>query len=199
MSDRKHKKQGKGDKYIPGVRVQAILSKGTCVRTPGWHSKRMHHLLSLLEYSFFLMLECMKYVIEILEQWELDQEITIRLAEKMEIRHPRKPYTSVLSTMTTDFYVKFRKGNHIWYEAFSVKPKYFLHDRRIMEELRLEAEYWRSRNTPFHVITEKEMYKIIIRNMMFIHNRRSPKGLGIDPVLFAKAVALLNERVVVKR
>jgi len=72
---------GQGVDYTPWLYVHEVPSIGRSHRVPGAASKRVHHLLSDIEYSVFLVLDRDLSVIDIREQVRLDRDSTNRITD----------------------------------------------------------------------------------------------------------------------
>ncbi len=59
--------QGRGGDYQPWLLIQDVPSQGLATRIKGWKTKRVHHLLSNLELSYFYILEWSPVVFDIRE------------------------------------------------------------------------------------------------------------------------------------
>ncbi|WP_338009867.1 hypothetical protein [Pseudoalteromonas maricaloris] len=85
-------KEGRGtgeyQDYKPWLTVYDAPSDGRVHRVFGYKSKRTHHLLSDLELSMFYLLEWRQDVLQVKEQFPLEREITLELAESAGIKHP---------------------------------------------------------------------------------------------------------------
>src|SRR5579859_6782621 len=102
--------RGEGKDYVPWLNIQDVPSKGLSIRIMGWKTGRIHHLLSQGELFLFLSLEWLLTVIDIREQFPLDQETTIKIAEKLGIKHPTDPTSHAPIIMTTDFNITMQNG-----------------------------------------------------------------------------------------
>lgn len=171
--------QGKGDKYIPWIKIHDVASLGRATRIKGWKTGRIHHLLSDLETSFFYMLEFNDDVIDIREQFPLDLEETIDIADELGIRHPIDPFTRHPIVMTTDFLVDINKGidkkNTVL--ARTVKYSNELEKLRVMEKFEIERCYWNKRDIDWGIVTEKQINKDFVKNIKWIHKRLSLDGV----------------------
>ena len=94
--------------YKPWITIHDFPSKGKVVRILGKKTNRIHHLLSQLEKTYFLILDNDLFVEDIKEQFPLPLESTQMLAARLGIKHPSVNGFSYV--MTTDFMVK-RNGH----------------------------------------------------------------------------------------
>ncbi len=140
-------KEGRGQggelsNYIPWIKIQDISSQGNASRLIGWTAKRQHELLSNLERDFFLLLDWEDTVVDIREQFPLNVETTIRIAEEKGIKHSKDNSSGIPIDMTTDFFITVVKNSERKYIARTVKPSEQLEDKRVIEKFEIEREYW---------------------------------------------------------
>ncbi|OAH57955.1 transposase [Domibacillus aminovorans] len=122
--------RGKGElaSYKPWLTIQNVPSSGRVHRFKGWKTNRIYHFLSDLERDYCYLLDWSEDVIDIREQFPLDQEKTIQIAEDKQINHSVDPTTRTPIVMTTDFLMTVRRDNEIKYLARTVKPSGELND-----------------------------------------------------------------------
>lgn len=145
--------QGYGSKYKPWLYVHEVPSKGQVSRIKGWKTERPHHLMSQLEKNYFYLLEWDDNVVDIREQYPLlPVRETMSIASQLGFKHPVKLKTPFV--MTTDFLVTYRAGIGNTLEAIAVKPSNQLDNRRTLQKLEIERQYWLKRNIPWKVVTE---------------------------------------------
>ncbi len=182
---------GRGKDYKPWLRVQDVPSQGLASRAPGSTTGREHHLLSNLEYNCFLVLDWDESVVDIREQYPLlPLEETLTLAEEIGIRHPTYPGSEDPVVCTTDFLISIRRGSRVVDEAIAVKPFQKLGGMRVLEKLELERRYWEKRNTPWHIVTEREIPLTLVENLKWLHpyqNMHALSPLTIDDVTRIRA------------
>lgn len=95
--------QGELADYKPWIKISDISSSGRSHRVFGHKTKRTHHLLSDLELATFLVLEWSPTVLDIREQFPLNYDDTLKIAEDKQIKHPS--FRGDMNIMTSDFYV----------------------------------------------------------------------------------------------
>ena len=117
--------QGEFATYKPWLTIQDVPSRGRVHRAMGWKTERQHHFLSDKEYNYFCILDWANDVIDIREQFPLDREETVRIAEEIGIDHSVDPKTNTPIVMTTDFLVTVREGNTIINKARTIKLNNF--------------------------------------------------------------------------
>ncbi|MGG2014053.1 TnsA endonuclease N-terminal domain-containing protein [Bacillus sp. S10(2024)] len=163
--------RGKGrlESYKPWLTIHDFSSKGLVSRVNGWKTNRVHHFFSNLELHLFYILEWSDEVIDIQEQFPLGRERTMEIADQKGIAHPIDPKTKVLIVMTSDFLITIKKDNVIYKIVRSVKPKNQLQNKRVIDKLEVEREYWESVGVDWGIVTEDELPKVLIHNIELFH------------------------------
>ncbi|WP_442808925.1 TnsA endonuclease N-terminal domain-containing protein [Trinickia soli] len=150
--------QGAGATYKPWLTVQDVPSDGRAHRPFGWTTKRVHHLLSDIEYRHFLLLDWADEVTDIREQFPLDFERTLAIAEEAGIPHPSEPGTTEMQVMTTDFLCVLGSGLARRLVAWAIKPAEKLNDPRVVEKLEIERRYWEAQgDVEWYISTERQL------------------------------------------
>ena len=179
---------GSKDLYVPGIKTTEIPSKGNTYRVPGVTTGRVHHLLSSLEYAYFLKLDFDDLVSDIMEQYLLPIKETTLIAARAHIDPPRS-YNNVILHTSTDF-LFCRDG--VWY-ARAVKPSSALSSRRTREKLEIEHLYWKEQNVDWKVITEEDLDVRYTRGIEFIRSGVPLPELIPNPEQFQEACAAFLE------
>ncbi|MGE7694967.1 TnsA endonuclease N-terminal domain-containing protein [Lysinibacillus sp. NPDC094177] len=161
--------QGELSNYIPWIKIQDISSRGNVSRLMGWTTMRQHEFLSNLERDYFSILDWEDSVVDIREQFPLNLETTLRIAEEKGIKHSTDNITGIPFDMTTDFFITVIKNTEKKYIARTVKPSKQLEDERIIEKFEIEREYWESRGIDWGIVTEKEIPKQLASNILWVH------------------------------
>lgn len=169
--------QGRGVNYKPLLHIQDVASIGLSTRIKGWHTGRIHHFLSKLEFMFFLILEWSATVVDIREQFPLDREMTMAIAKQLGIKHPTDPKTKVPIVMTTDFMVTVTKGHKLMDLARCVKYEKDLGHQRVLEKLEIERMYHQVTRTDWGIVTEHEVHPTIAENVKWVHPYRDADSL----------------------
>lgn len=168
--------KGEGKTYKPWLTVNDVPSSGRSHRVYSFKTGRVHHLLSDLELAVFLVLEWSNNTSDIREQFPLILEETKNLALEHEIAHPS--VKGMPQVMTSDFLVDTLNGTQ---KRFVIQAKYVsdLYDNRTVEKLELERLYWKSKNIPWFIVTEKDISKNVHDNINWLHSAKSgPVNLG---------------------
>lgn len=157
---------GGGKYYKPFLEVRDVPSKGRVHRRPAVTHGRIVHLLSDLELAAFLLFDWLPQVKDIREQFPLDSEQTIAIAERAGIKHPA--FKGVYQVMTTDLLIDLEQDGQILTHAISVKYRTDLDDKRVVEKQELERRYWESVGVPWYIFTENEVPKTLIQNTKWL-------------------------------
>jgi hypothetical protein len=175
--------RGKGEfgSYKSWLTIQDVPSEGRSHRPKGWKTKRIHHLLSDLELKYFHCLEWADDVIDIREQFPIDREATLKIAEEKGIKHPMDNESGTPIVFTTDFLITVRRNGKIAYLARSTKPASKIHDKRTIEKLEIEREYWTNQNVSWGIVTERDMDNVFSDNMKVFH----PAYFDLEKDLFS--------------
>lgn len=173
-TNKKREKEGRGSghlaDYKPWIMIQDVASKGTCTRIKGLKTGRAHHLLSTLELNCFYCLDWCEQVYDIREQYPLDLDETLAIADELRIRHPKVPVTQENVVITTDFLVTLHNPLSFKEIAISVKYAKDLQDARIIEKLEIERHYWHRRGIDWLIVTEKQINFVLVKNIKWIHH-----------------------------
>lgn len=110
-------------------------------------------------------------VLNISEQYPLDYDMTFRIAQELNVKHPRDPKTKEDIVMTTDFLYEIRNGHKIKLHAVSVKHSDFVTKKRTEQKLRIERKYWESYNISFQIISEKDINYELLKTIREINIR----------------------------
>lgn len=162
--------QGELSNYKPWLTIQDVPSNGRVHRVMGWKTEREHHLLSDLEYSYFCLCDWADNVIDIREQFPLDREMTIAIADELGIKHPIDNKSSTPIVMTTDFFLTVKESGKVSYLARTIKQRNDLNDRRVIEKFEIERMYWEKQGVDWGIVTEQELPSTIIDNLKFIRH-----------------------------
>lgn len=158
--------QGFGRNYKPWVTVRDVSSEGRSHRIYGHKAQRTYHLLSDLELAALLLLEWNPTTTDIREQYPLDLDQTITIAEEAQIYHPR--IRQNYHVMTSDFLVD-TTSSEVPKFVLQVKYSNALNEPRTIEKLEIERRYWNKQNIPFYIFTEHQVTKAIHENIMWLY------------------------------
>lgn len=168
-------KEGRGQKrggdYRPYLNIQDVPSCGLATRDKGWKTGRVHHLMSKVEWQYFYTLEWSPIVCDIREQYPLELEETLAIAELHGILHPSPTNRGAQdpSVMTTDVVVTVRNGLRFEDCARTIKYVKDLSDERVMAKFEIERLYWESKGVDWGIVTEREIDTTLIENVSWLH------------------------------
>ena len=169
----KYIKEGRGsgelETYKPWLTNQDFASKGRTHRPKSWKTKRMMQLFSDLEDYYMYILDWAENVIDIREQFPLDRELTTKIAESKKILHSVDEDTSTPIVMTTDFLITVKEKNGYKYLARSIKPSEKLNDKRAIEKLEIERQYWQDQNVEWGIVSEADIPKSLWGNIKYFY------------------------------
>lgn len=93
----------RGKEYEPAITIRDLPSLGRSSRISGIRTGRQHDFLSDKERNYFHILNFSDVVIDIREQFPMQLDLTLLIAEELGIKHPIDPKTKKLVHMTSDF------------------------------------------------------------------------------------------------
>lgn len=151
---REKQKRGQGDaeNYTAYIRPTEFNSLGTAVTLRDWITGRTVHLLSQGESYMWHLLRFNDDIVEIKEQYPLNRDDTIRIANALDLRHPQahKNYH-----MTTDFYITYKDGSE---KAISFKSnRRSLETTRTKELMAIEQAYWLEKGVDFSIVFKTDI------------------------------------------
>jgi hypothetical protein len=152
--------------YSPWIKVHEMSSKGLSCIVPGFTTNRNHHTLSNFELSLLLLLDWYPQVTDIKEQYALDPLITSSLADDSKIKHPQ--FKGSWAVMSTDFLIQVQVAEKKQLIALQAKYHDDLGDKRTIEKLELERRYWKRKNIPWYIVTEKQIPAELTENVRWI-------------------------------
>jgi hypothetical protein len=164
---------GHGPDYRPFITVFDLSSIGQSRRTPSIKAGRTLHLLSGLEYHFYLLLERAKEVVDIREQYPLDRDKTLEVASRLGLKHPVYPHSEVPVVMTVDFLVDFVRDGKRSVEAFALKTSAELQSKRSVAKLEIARTTLQDMGIPHHLILDTKLPHRAVANIQWIYSARS--------------------------
>lgn len=162
--------QGELVLYKPWLTIQDVPSRGRVHRFVGWKTSREHHLFSDLEFNYHCFCDWAENVIDIREQFPLERELTLKIAEELGINHPTDKKTNTPIVMTTDCLLTMREGTSIVYKARTLKFENDLNDERVIEKFEIEKCYWERQGIEWAIVTEKELSTTFSSNLKFLRD-----------------------------
>lgn len=190
--------EGTGIDYVPWLRVQDVPSRGRSHKIPGVKVDRMHHFLSDLERSYFLVAEFSEDVVDIREQYPLlPLPRAQAIASAIGVRYPMYPRTKQPCVMTTDFLLTVRTPDgSLKSIARTVKYQSDLlgeGSKRTIEKFAIERRFWQSQDIDWAIITEEYFTPSLIKNLGLLRSyAKLPREL-MKPALHGDFVESLEE------
>ena len=154
-----------GKNYDPYVKGHHFGSKGVVGRIYNRQIERTQHTISNLELKYLTLLKWSKVPTDIREQFALPLEETLAIAEELGIPHPQDKSTREWHPLSTDFLVTLPGGKSI---AISVKYAKDVSNRRVLEKLQIEQEYWRYQDTEWKLATESDIPQTLLENIEWV-------------------------------
>jgi len=151
---------GSGVNYIPYITTSEFNSQGTTSVIKDWKTGRGIHCLSQGEALCYYVLRWDDNNIDIREQYPLDNEITLQIANDYGFKHP----LSETHIMTTDFLVIEADGS---LHAYSIKYNREL-SKRTLQILCIEKAYWISKGCKFDLLFTCEVNKVLAANIRLV-------------------------------
>lgn len=188
--------QGQGVTYKPWLTIQDVASMGLATRVMRCKIRRIYHLMSKLERSFFYLFDWAPSIIDIREQFPLlPLDETIAIAEECGVSHPPKSKEPMV--MTTDFLLTVATPQGSIDYAIAIKPATKLSQPRVLEKLEIERHYWQSRNVDWRILTDRELPHVVPNNIAFLRGyfdlgQRLP--LSADEL--QKSIAILDQQMI---
>lgn len=162
--------RGTGASYKPWLRVQDVPSTGHSRKVSGVKIERTFHLLSNLEYGYFLVSEFSEDVVDIREQYPLLPRGTAQsIASSLGVRYPIYPKSSVPVVMTTDFVLTVKSPDgSLKTVARSTKYSKDLEDNRTVDKLEVEREFWVGQGVSWEIVTEQYFTNDLVNNISLL-------------------------------
>lgn len=159
-----------GDKadYRPWINIRSLHSQTPRFRIPSTRFNRTIHLMSYGERCAFYLYEWDDRVQDLKEQYALDPRVTREICARLNYRHPG--YTFGGQVMTTDLLIS-RWTDHGTVRLTAVQVKYDRPDldRRTLEKIEVEREYWVRRGADFKLILTTELNQTLCSNLQHLY------------------------------
>ena len=169
--------QGRGQDYRPWLTVRDVPSHGRSHRIFGFKSQRTHHLLSDLELAAFFILEWHPQTQDVREQFPLQREATLEIAQETGIKHPAT--SGVAHYMSTDFLVNTSAPDRPLF-AIQAKRSEDLTNARTIEKLEIERRYWKQKDIPWFLLTERDIPTAVTRNIEWLYPSQTESVFSND-------------------
>ncbi|WCK56230.1 TnsA endonuclease N-terminal domain-containing protein [Aneurinibacillus sp. Ricciae_BoGa-3] len=137
--------------------------------------------MSDLETNYFYLLDWSDYITDIREQFPLDREITLRIAETKGIKHPIDTKSQTPVVMTSDFLLSGYRNGKEFVVVRTIKPSDKLDNPRTIAKFEIERAYWEEKGINWGIVTEKEIPKTFVNNVKWVHQALRLDGShGVD-------------------
>lgn len=166
--------QGQGAEYRPWLRVQDVPSQGRSRKVSGLKVNRNYHLLSDLEFAYFVVLEFSEDVVDIREQYPLLPTSDLQqIAHERSIRYPKFAGTDLPYVLTTDFLVTYKASNGTTQLAArtvkysdALQPSSTL--QRTLQKLEIERYFWLNQGVDWGIVTEQAIPAALSENLQWL-------------------------------
>ena len=159
---------GTKDEYKPWLTIQDVPSIGIAARHSSWKHNRVVHLLSELETSYFYLLEWSDMIQDIREKFPLeDLDKAQSIAKSRGIKYPVDLVSKVPVILTTDFVLTIKDEDG---EKIIARTVCYSKDlAKNLNRFEIERAYWESFGVDWGIVTEKEIPKVLSKNIEWIH------------------------------
>jgi hypothetical protein len=165
--------QGQGAEYLPWLTIHDVPSHGRRSRPFSLKTGRVHHLMSDVETSVFLLSDWNRSVLDIREQFPLDRARTRLLAAELGVKHPQDVRTKTDLVMTVDLLLDVLGDSQPRSIPVSCKFTSDLTDRRTLEKLEIERRYCIERWGAWRLMTERDYDEAYVGNLCWVHEMAS--------------------------
>lgn len=160
---------GRLAEYKPWNNIQDTASNSLVTRIMGWKTGRIHHFPSQLQLQFFYLLEWSSQVVDIREQFPLDEEETAAIAKEMGNTKLAEQINAG-NVICLDFLVTVNKGFGTKEIARTVINSKFLTNKNLIEKLEIQRRYWAFRSIDWGIVTEQEIDIAVVKNVEWVHS-----------------------------
>ncbi len=154
--------------YKPWNTIQDTASNSLVTRIKGWKTGRIHQIFSHLQLQFLYLLEWSPQVIDIREQFPLDQAETIALAGEIGSSKLAEQISGG-NLICLEFLITVKNGIGTKEIARTVASSNFLAYKNSAEKLEIQRRYWAFRDIDWGIVTEKEIDSTIVKNIEWVH------------------------------
>jgi hypothetical protein len=147
--------------FLDATDIQRSISSGC--REYGFKHDRVHHMLSKLERDVFLILDAIRRISCIKEQYPLDPRETWKICCKDNLEHPN--LSGKLTVVTIDFFVTLMENGKIVYVGIDIKPSDELQKPDVLRKLEISRRWCVERGFRHWIWTEKEINGTLATNI----------------------------------
>ncbi|UUZ66384.1 TnsA endonuclease N-terminal domain-containing protein (plasmid) [Polaromonas sp. P1-6] len=143
-------------------------------KVSGLKVNRNYHLLSDLEFAYFVVLEFSEDVVDIREQYPLLPTSDLQqIAHVRSIRYPKFAGTDLPYVLTTDFLVTYKASNGTTQLAArtvkysdALQPSKSL--ERTLQKLEIERCFWMEQGVDWGIVTEQAIPAALSENLQWL-------------------------------
>lgn len=154
----------RGRDYEPAIKIQDLPSNGQSARIPGIKTNRQHDLLSINEQNYFYIAEFNDNVVDIREQFPMNIDITLLIAQQLGLEHPVNLKEREPNFMSSDFCITVTSGGETKDFIRTVKPAQDL-TKRTIGKFEIERVYWEQEGIDWGIVTDQEIDKTMAKNI----------------------------------
>lgn len=169
--------------YRPFLTVKSVNKVGRRHCAFCCEQNREIHLLSDGEFRAYLILKSLPGTIAVMEQYALDIDETVEIANELGVVHPRKYMTNTAIIMTTDFVVECMVNSEVKRIAYTFKYSNQIYENtttrtplakswRTWQKFDIERHYWQNKGVAYRIITELDATKEYSWNIQFCESYR---------------------------
>lgn len=130
-----------------------------------WKHQRIYYLLSELDIAYFYMLEWDDNVIDIRENFPLDQELITKIVEGYDINNRKR----IPRFVTTSFLITMQSNNIV---ARSVLREKDLKNPKQILKLKIQQDYWKTLGVEWGIVSDKDINWTLASNVEMLHCKR---------------------------
>lgn len=187
-------KDGTLQDYKPYIRVKDVKrSKGSGHREFGLKTGRVHHMLSKIEFNYFLILDSSPVVVDIREQYPLNPEETWRIAWELGIPHHEHP-DGGLVVPTLDFLITSIQEGKPVLKARDLKAAVEISDKRTLAKLEITRRYCALHQIDYAICTDEDIPAILARNLAEMRLNVNLEGFNLPTQVVSDVRYYLEER-----
>lgn len=162
--------------YEPFWRCDDIRSSGIKVKIPHFKTaNRIVHLLSLNELWAYLQLIRNAQIVEVYEQVAIPLEISLAIADELNVKHPVYVGSTVPAIQTIDFVADMvdLETGELFQKAFPVKQPKDAEKFRTAQKLAIQEGYAEIENMDYELITSDVLRTNLSINLELLYRYRN--------------------------